>query len=307
MKKTIYKKPTLFQLTMGLLVSIGQSMFTKKRILVPVAIGKYRLISKVNKEIIDKEYGIGIYEYKGEKVFIKTWSGSIKNFRYYSLVKEHLVNDLLYKKLKKSKSVDSRYSVKIPQVVDYVQYKNSLSIVFEYIEGKTLSSVSVSEQASIISMIIMTLYYMSKSFTDKEKKQFSMRPFTFYVFCLPFYTLLTITSDFRSSKQIIKALINCLKTINHINTKNLHLAHGDLDLHNVIKNKSSIYILDWERTIFTIPNYDISYLSLYPNLKQLTKLVCKKLGQKPSIFIKNYLSIQLSKFFGDPRGLHNYS
>lgn len=297
MKKTIFKKPTIFQLTIGLLVSIGQSMFTKKGISVPVTVGKYRLVSVVEKEILNQEYGIGVYEYMGEKVFIKTWSGRIENFRYYSLVKECLINEALYRKMEENKSLGSKYLIKVPRVIGYMKKRNSLSVVFEYIHGKTLTSSSFAEQTEVIAAIIKALYSVSKSFTDKEKKQFSIRPFIFYIFSLPLFTLLTVILNFRSSKSTLKALFNCLKTIDHIKVKNLYLVHGDLDLHNVIKNKSGYYLLDCERMIITIPNYDVTYMSLYPHLRQLTKLVCKQLNQTPNIFIKNYLSIQLAKSF----------
>lgn len=306
MKNITLKKPTLFKLTIGLFVSIIQSIFTKKEIFVPKTIGKYNLIYEVKKEITDKEFGIGIYEYKGEKVFIKTWSEKIKDFRYYSLINEYMVNKIVSKKLETNRSFRTGYSIKVPQVIDCIKYKNSLSVVFEYIQGRTLTSVPLAEQASVISAIITTLCSITDSFTEKEIKQFARRAFNFYFFSLPIFTLLTIASDIGSWKVAIRALVDCFKTLNHINGKNLYLTHRDLNIHNILVNKSGVYIVDCERMIFTVPNYDISSISLDPNLEQVTNLVRKQLRQKPNVFLKNYISIQLAKSFGNPRGVQNF-
>lgn len=304
MKKITLKKPNLLQLTIGLFISISQSIFTKRNILVPQNVEKYNLISEVKKQIADKEYGVGIYEHKGKKVFIKTWKGKIKDFRYYSLTNEYRVNKVLYKKTHKASR--SKYLIKIPQVVDCVENKDSLSIVFEYVQGKTLTSFSLEQQTEIISAIITALYSMSDLLTDKEKSQFAGRTFSFYFFSLPLFTLLTIASNIGSWKVLIRALIDCFRTLKHIDAKKLYLTHRDLDIHNILVNKSGVYIVDCERMIFTVPNYDISAMSLDPHLKRLAKLVCKQLRQTPNEFLKNYISIQLAKSFGNPQGLQNF-
>lgn len=306
MKKTIYKKPAIFQLTVGFFVSVAQSIFTKKEIPIPLIVSKYKLVNKIDKEVVDREYGVGVYKHKGKKVFIKTWTGRVKNFRYYSLIKEYSVSKVLYEKLKDYKNPRSKYFIKTSRVIDCIENHRSVSIVFEYIEGKTLTTLSLKEQTEVISNIITTFHSISNSFTDGERMWITTRASSFYFFSLPLFTLTSIVLNLKNFNKIIKALFNCLQTLSDVRVKNLYLSHGDLETHNIIKNKSEVYVLDCEKTAFTISNYDISYLSFYPYLKRLAKSVCTNMEQTPNIFIKNYLSIQLGKFYDDPKGVENF-
>lgn len=299
-------KPTNIQLSKGLVISIVQSWIKgHPRAVMPNRVDNYHLIQELNKENVFNPYAVGLYQHKGEKVFIKTWSGNLKNWNYYSLVSEYIASKILYKKFELY-NLTKKDGVKTPKPIQYISSKYSLSLVFEYVDGKTLTSYSQNKQVKIISEVIKTLSEISDTISDREKKQLFCRGRGFYILSLPVFALLTIISTPRSYKVISKAFIHCLKILKLLRRTSLCIAHRDINLDNVLINEQDIFIVDWARAILTTPDYDITYLSLKPNQKPIADLVSRKLDYKLNPFLKNYLLIQKSCSYAYPKKFENH-
>lgn len=300
MKKTL-KKPTILNLAIGLIISIFKSVVNKQRAgVAPQWIGKYKLMSPVKKENLFHEYSIGIYNYKSDKVFIKTWTGFVKDFQYYELINEYFVNRLLYKKL------NSRGYIKVPKAISYIDKKGSFSIVYEFVEGKKLSSFSIKKQVKIISQVLGALNSLYPTFTSKDSRFVPKRTLNYYIPSLTFLIILTILSNLRDIKVVIRGYIDFLKHIKCVKKYNIRLAHRDLSLHNVIVRGKYIFLIDCARVNLTYEGYDFAYISVNPRFKIIEKEIAKKFNYSINTFLENYILINQARSFGNPVGFKNF-
>lgn len=307
MKETILNKPTNLHLLKGLIISIIGSLIKRySDAVIPDKVGKYRLIQKVNKETMLNGYAVGVYQDNEEKVFIKTWTGMFRNFGYYDLVNEYVASKIIYKKLKSYNLQNKKYRIKSPKPIKYILSKCSLSLVFEYIDGKTLMSFSINKKVEILANIIKCLSEISNALTDKEKKQLLIRGEHFYKLSLPVLIILTIVSNHKIYKAAFKAFIDCLKTLKFLNIAKLCIAHRDITLHNILVNEHGVFVVDWSRMALTVPDYDLTYMSIRPELELIATLVSEKLNYKPNSFLKNYILIHSSQSFNSPEGYDNF-
>lgn len=298
-------KPTTFQIFVGTLGSIFDSKGENQLVSLPKKVGKYHLTKEVIKENPLKHFGIGIYQSKGETVFIKTWQGQRKNFDYYELVNEYLVNKILHKRLELIPKTDSG-KIKTPKVISGIESENSLSIIFEYIDGVSLSSFPVTKQAELVSEVITILRKVTSSLRKNEMDSLLIRDLRFYLLSLPVVAVLSLISNPRSHNVILKAFIDCLLSSRSLKTPNLVLSHRDLYPNNVLVRQNDIFITDCSRMALTVPGYDVTYLSLDPSLKELSSLIFKKLNKKQNSALKNYISIHLASF-KYPSGMKNHT
>lgn len=259
MKKSTLKKPTLCQLFIGFFVSKIQGIFTQKKIYIPKRIGKYNLVRKTTRKDEGHGYGIGLYVNNGGKYFIKTWSGKMKDFSYYSLVNEVIVNRILGRELKKSSFLAC------PNIIDVIRSKMTLSVIFEYVEGKELNEYSFDYKKRVYRRILNELKQLSFVLTESEKKQLQSRSIPFYVLTLPFFYVISVIYHpqllFNATKLFIQALIEILKT----QTSVLFLTHRDLHPENIKIVSRKIYLLDLESIALTIDGYDLASLFVIYN------------------------------------------
>lgn len=299
------KRPTYLELTIGLCISFIQSFGTKKIITTPRKIDKYILEKNINKTNQFKFYSLGIYSNKEKKVFIKTWKGSIKNFNYYSLMNEYVINSIINEKLMKLNRTN-KIKVKLPEIIDVIHDKNSLSLVFELIDGKTLNKFSFDVQKKALIRIFQTLNIFSQQLTIEEKKQMPIRTEIFYILTLPLFLILAIVSNKKDIGIFIRAFIRALREYKLLTNGSFYLAHRDLDLDNIILKNSCIYVIDYGSMVLTVPNYDITYISLDPKLNRHSEVIINKLKQSPDLFLKQYIALQHSKSYGNPKHFDNY-
>ncbi|MBI2621973.1 MAG: phosphotransferase [Candidatus Levybacteria bacterium] len=305
--KTKLAKPTNVHLITGLIISIIQSLtrgYSDADI--PEKVGKYLLVQVIKKENLLKGYAVGIYQYKKEKVFIKTWNGDLKNFGYYALVNEFITSKILYKKFQSYNSKTVKGRIKIPEPIKYISTKDSLSLVYEYVDGDTLTTALLKEKVEILAYILKVLWDMSNAITENEKRQLFKRNKIFYIVSLLAFAILTIVSNPKNCKVVLNGLLKCIKTFRLLNESNLCIAHRDLTPHNILVNNKGVYIVDWSRMALTIPNYDITYMSLMPKLKPVADLISQKTNFKPNKFLKNYILIHSAHSFGAPEGYDNF-
>lgn len=299
--KTLLKKPTILQMVIGLLFSISKSLISKKKkVAIPQRIGKYQLASDVKKENLFREYLIGIYQYRGEKVFIKTWTGFVKDFQYYELINEYFINRALYRKL------NSNGYIKVPKIVSYIERERSFSVIYEFVKGKILSSFSRKKQVKIVSQVLSAFNRLSSPFTNKDGRCVPRQTLKYYILALTFLSSLTILSNPRDFKVIFLGYIYFLKGAKCVQKNNLRIAHRDLSLHNIIIKDKYIFLIDCARVILTYEGYDIAYISINPRLKNIAQEIARDFNYSANTFLENYILINQARSFGNPMGFKNF-
>jgi len=288
------KQPSIFNLLIcALRKSFGREC-KSKGVLYPRFVGPYKLIFKVKKINNINNYGIGTYkDMEGKKVFIKTWQRKIKNFPYYSLINEYNMAKLLSEKIKNVKEGKFR----VPSPVGYVKTDNSLSVIFEYIDGKPLSKFSRNEQSRVINGVILFLDRLTPTINKNDKKYIKKRGIFFYLFSLPVIFLYSFLLEKESKKTIFRSFLRTVFYSITLFNKRLALAHGDLSPENVLVTDSHFYILDTEDMKYTLVEYDLNHLSIVKSRLNLYLSILKKRRDfTRDNFLCLYISLQFSIF-----------
>lgn len=293
-KSDMLKQPSIINLLVcGLRVLLGKDR-ERKDIVYPELVGPYKLVSEIKKTNNYNNYGIGIYkDAKGKKVFIKTWQGKTKKFPYYSLINEYNVAKILGEKIKKT----GGGKFYVPSPIGFKQTKNSLSVIFEYINGKPLSKFSLNEQSRVIHGAILFLGKLTQTLNKEDEKYIKKRDIFFYLFSLPAIFLYSFLLEKESKKTIFYSLLRTYFHSFSMLNKRLSLAHGDLNPDNVLVTDSHFYILDTEHMKYTLAEYDLNYLSIRNKWTNLYLDILK--GRKDFTkdnFLCHYISLQFSIF-----------
>ena len=292
------KRPTIIHIAFGVLVSIINSKILKNSTKLPIRVGEYKLISKIHKNNSLKDYAIGVYSANGEKYLIKTWTGVLKDYRYFDLVSEYFLTSEL-------NSILSGSHVNNPKVFGLIERKNSVSMVREFIEGKTLSEFSLRKQVEVISKIIIEFNSLNNKFNN-IKVNIPKRGYKFYLICTPLLAVLTVISHPKAFSVIIKAYLDFIKSILVIKDRTLYLAHRDLSLDNVIISKKGIYLLDCGKIALTYKNYDLSYISVNPELRKVSDLVSARINQSTNVSLRNFILLNQARSLGNPANYNNF-
>src|SRR3989344_2471292 len=232
------KKPTMFQIIFGALISLFKNEQIKKE--VPKIIGEYRLISEIEKDNDFRRFAVGIYENeKGEKVFIKTWIGRIKDLSYYSLVNEYLINLIISNKLN---NLDFKNEINIPPVIDAIIEKTRTSIVFKHIDGEKLETFPINYQAEVIFNCYSFLDKLSNELTRGEKKIFIRRSPWFYIFSLPVIWALLAIKHPSTFLKISRSFFQALPFAIHLFREKLIITHRDLSPENILIKDAFLWV-----------------------------------------------------------------
>lgn len=290
MKNRIINKPSFVNLAEGVLIHSLKLNKYDGEIRQLKNIDKYQLLTTIKKENGYMDCSVGCYTKKGKKFFIKTLEADKKDYRRYFIISEWLVSNVLYKALKSKKT-----QIATPKPIKIISSDNSISLVYEFIDGKTLSLFSTSYQTKVFIEIINELKIISSSLAKDEIKLIPKRSIFFYLISLPYLSILAFLKTDRNFKLIIKAFLITLKMLlsQKINSK-LSLAHRDLKPHNIIIKDSKIFLIDTGMMALTLPGYDLALLSLDPTCISLTKSLEKKLKTFASKFLKSYIAIQFA-------------
>ena len=128
------KKPAIIQIISAVFVTILSRKIHTEQIKLPQQIRDYLLDSEIKKEDSIHNMAIGIYTSHDNKFLVKRWEGGMKDLEYYALVNEYVVSSLFSKKV-----LEANLSVKFPLAIEYIKDDQSLTVVFEYVDGTLLS------------------------------------------------------------------------------------------------------------------------------------------------------------------------
>ncbi|KKU81823.1 MAG: hypothetical protein UY07_C0008G0012 [Parcubacteria group bacterium GW2011_GWA1_47_8] len=264
-KKTQLVKPTMLQIVFGVAV-----FFLKKHTPPKVIphISQYTHISSIKKDAF-KNFSLGIYTDGEEKVFIKTWTGRVKDFKYYSLVNEYFVSPILRKKFAESGYKDRIF---VPEVKDVVVGEYSLSVVFEYIDGAHLDNFPIERQEEVLREICEAFAKISLSLTDEEKSHFTKRTLPFYILSLPFLLGMVGAKNPRKFPLAFRYALKNILGARSLVGQPLAIAHRDLTPKNICIRKGKAYVFDCEGVVMTLPSYDLLQIKTVPEFSGFAAL-----------------------------------
>ncbi len=289
MKKNIkINKPESYQIIFGAFLTILFDRFKKNKNDCFLEIGEYKLIKPIKKNY-PSDFSVGIYQMRDKKYFVKTWRGYFKNLSYYSIINEYFVNKIIENQ---SISLGGNKKLNFPKVVSFVKEEKTFSIIFKYIEGTNLETLSAEIKSELLSNIAKKLHGLSKKLTKNELIIFPKRSLSFYILTLPIITVCSLTLlRFHYFGKILEYFKGALVNVFDKNNLNLELSHRDLNPNNVIIKGNKVYLTDNEGMVFTIPNYDQTYLLCSPELLKLDNFNTNI--NYPSLFLRNYVLLHL--------------
>lgn len=233
-------QPSFFRILWGTLSLLFQK--SERVTSIPQQIGSYTLLESPQTGSKANFYS-GIYTNGKEKVFIKTWSGTQRNYHYYALVNEYLMSQIL---TRKQSQMQVPCLVIVPQVRECLSTSNTISLVYEYIDGKQLMHFSPETQAKILIEIRQALLSYTNALTNRERKFFITRSAWFYF--ISFLPVFLIFARYypRHALRVLFATCMNISSIFSLFHEELVLSHRDLTPRNVFVTDTHIYLIDLE-------------------------------------------------------------
>src|SRR5258706_11395001 len=302
MKNTL-KKPTMFNIVLGNIILMIKEQINDNTMPSPKKIGSYTLLQRMVRPHKSSNSAIGIYQKGRKKYFIKSWTGIIKDINYYCIVSQYLTNKAFHE-LFVSKS--NKYNIKTPKAIEYIKSKNSLSVVYEYIDGRQLDKFDSEIQAKIIVNIANNLKSFSDSLSEEEKKYFSKRNKLFYMFILLVASIILLIFSPRNFKIILNSFFNSIAALLSSKENGQSLAHRDLLPKNIMVSNKNIFILDLETMVMTLPDYDYSFLQIEPDNKKIAEIVKKKFRKYGDKAITRMIALRYAVSLTNPFGLKKH-
>jgi len=278
---------TFLNMVIGSLV-LAIKRFSKTRELMPVkVIEDFKLIKDIKKINNSDSMSQGIYQKGRKHYFIKTWHGNIKDLNYFMLAKEFNNSTILseiYLKLTKNKDV------RLPKIYGYIENRNTLSVIYEYIDGKSLEDLSLKNQILYLTKVEYFIREAGKKISVNNKFVVK-KSASYYLQLLPVISLALIIKSPENTFNIVRSSSEIfLLGIKQLNSK-LVLNHGDFSPDNFIVKGTKIYITDPENMSFTLPGFDLATIKAIDKYSNITKQIIDVANDK---FIYKYSCLQLS-------------
>lgn len=254
----------------------------------PAYIGPYRFVRRIPKSIAVNKFAVGIYEREGKRFFIKTWYGTLKDIRYYALLNEYFVCQVVRKKIEQTAY---KGKISIPEIHDFVTDEHSLSIVSEYIDGIELGDLSLRKQADVIYEICEVFREITHILTNEDKKIFTRHTISLHVLSTLSAVLISIYKYPKKTLIILKSLCRSLVSAQYFRCRELILAHRDLSLSNVLIKGDMVYIVDCEEMVLTLPSHDVTAVSMSPGFQNVEENETRGMSTPNNAFLQNYIAL----------------
>lgn len=302
-----WHKPNLYNICLGTAFSVLKINRNLENDDIPKRILHYKLLSPIKKNNAYTNYFVGLYRHEGSgnKFFIKTWKGQVKDLQYYSLINEYIAVSVIYKTASKI-STEHETIVKIPRPRELVESENGLSLILEWVDGEMLTQCTPKTQAEALWAIRVFFEIITENLSPNEKQKLQRRGKGFYLFSLPILTAMAILSNPRSIFVIARAFFRCVKETPSLVGEEMAVSHRDLNLDNILVNGKLVYLLDFEKTVVTARSFDQSLLSCKQSLAGVYNELVKHTREKSNNFLRYYVMIQQSESFNLPSGTTNY-
>jgi len=244
-----YQRQTIFQSFICLLVYIFRLDKRNPKPYALKAVGnKYHLIKEINKISSNKKYGIGIYQNKSNKYFIKTWQGKVKNFDYYDLMQEAEIS----KYLNQVNFNDTK--IKFAKYLETISSNGKISVVFQYIPGSALETMEKDFQKRTLNLVIN--YFNNIKFEVVSDSPIPTHSKAYYLVSVIALTIVSIYKNIRNFIPILKQFFNSILELISLPASKYSFSHTDFGANNIVVTKNFIYIVDSANLVFTIPGFN---------------------------------------------------
>lgn len=239
---------------------------------------KYSFIKDLTPKESKEHDRVGLYEYKKRRVIIKKHEYINEDRDYEMLVHEAEVMKVMHNLRLKD--------IIIPEVLGVENNKKTLSVMLEYVDGKTIFGLSEILLVNILKDCISYLKKSSKLFM-KGNISISKRGVLYFIFTFPYYAVVSIVknpNDVFFMSKFFFLFYFFLLTSNVFKFK-LYLSHCELYQDSIIYNKKTkkIALIDWESAVLSDKLYDLALISRY-YFGKISKKNMNKLYKK---FINN--------------------
>jgi serine/threonine protein kinase len=281
-------------LVAGIFLAFNKRFYPKRAI--EQHIGEFRLVREfIKDDVSDRSFVVGEYTDGIRNYFIKTWHGYFKDTNYFNLRNEYLVNEVIQSHFKETKG---QSHVTTPQVITCIESDHSFSVVFEFVEGKTLDTYPLEFQVKTLGSILEALETVSCELRREHHCYFAHRGLVAYLVSLPIIVIIAIVRNPRHFRKILITTYSCIRFFFRSYTPTLTLAHRDIGPDNIIVGRDGIYLLDFERIALTYPLYDITSLGVEPTYRDIVLDMKKNFMYIEDDFLKSYIILRRAAFTG---------
>lgn len=266
----------------------------------PQHIGQFKYQRRFYPSVLNT-YALAIYkDPSGNKAIAKLWCGKVRGLTYYALKNELATLKLLSSAFNRVKnSLPKKYSnIHIPALSAWVENRNQLIILKEYVEGSNATSLNTTKKINIYLKSNDFLEYLGKNLNKKEMKNVASRSASGIVILYPFLLIKALFANHKASWNLIKGIPLFLKSItNFLNYTSQSLGDRDLVLNNILASGKNIYLIDIQFAMYSNPLYDSIYrLCAHWDIKDLrlqlhehAKSISKKYVKEPDTLIKGLM------------------
>ncbi len=295
----ILKPPTATDILWGALVLAWTSRRNKKAgVSLPEKIDQYTFVSCIKKSDHYGDMAIGVYEKEGQRYIVKRWQGEYKDFNYYFLSHEYFVTNIMTRVIREHPVA----GVAIPEAVACVAESTSLSVVFQFIEGNTVSTLDTDKQITLWNKANDALEYLNAYLTAEDRRLIGTRGPKWYLILASGLSCLLLLFRPSRAKLVIRTWQTLVHLMRHLDAR-LVLNHRDLTPSNLLLGEQgTVYILDLEAMAVTLPGYDRAFVTVDPESSKIATALGPKTPTATYVFLRNY--IVLHHILGSGSYLH---
>ncbi len=232
-----------------------------------ISIPGYKLVSTINNSGMESQYLSGIYQKDNngtKKYYIKTCLATTNNYAYLSLLNQYLSSKYLNQVLSSSSKTTGKYRIKTIPPLTFIRTSQTLSIVYEYCAGKSLSAYSQDKQAQVINEVITKLSqisYGSEVGIDSRQSPRLVSKLSLSINSVFYAALFTINNP-SNFALILKLLYRSILGLVKVDSSRLVLVHRDIKADNIIVDKNNIYLIDNEQMLYSVAGYDLAQVKV---------------------------------------------
>lgn len=223
-------------------------------------IGPYRLKTVIPLQP-SSHYVSGIYMHNKKKYFIKSWKGRHKDTAYFHLYNEYLLGSRLYNTAER---VSGRTGIHISKVVDIYRRPGCLSVVFEYLESRQVSSMDLEHQARYMNQALRGLRLLSQDLSDDEKSVLMRMNIFYYLFTAIHGAICVLLIDLSQAPLLPSRIFYLFRMFLTTRPASRIIAHRDLCPRNLLVKGRSLYIVDYGSMILSAAGYDVASVMVNP-------------------------------------------
>lgn len=278
--------PTTLSILWGALALTWTSRREKNApVSLPEQLGSYALVSRIEKVDHHGDMAIGVYEKENRRYLVKRWQGETKDLNYYFLVHEYFATKIMARVIREHPIT----GVSIPDAVACLAEPGSLSVVFEFIEGCTVSTLKQEEQSILWERANGALTHLNQYLTPADRRSIGKRGLGWYLVLALGFSLLLILFRPSRLRLVGQTWRTFFQVLPEMDTQ-LVLNHRDLTPSNLLLGpRDTVYILDLEALVLTLPDYDRAYLMVDPESGLLARGLEPVTKSATYIFLQHYI------------------